>query len=259
MKRNISPVVIGSGIALGGLMILSVCWVYIKNQQFGFAGGVLTVFGVLLIGLSVWRTVNISISLKEGIKASFDQMERSVKEVVHQVRELESHLLTNISALEEMQPDKIANLRQREKVDLLRKHGKYLEALEIDPDDVLSMMGLIEGKAEESKYSDILEIFLRLKISNRSGVGYSVYPQVILAHAQVGNVKKAMAILAELDHTITEHVSNGYGYLARAEQLSWLHRTLAEVKAKIDDGAVARAVETLLEKIDATVRNLKKI
>lgn len=62
-------VVVGAGLLLGALMVLSACWVWIKHQKFGTAGSVLCVAGVVLVGLSVYGRVSIKIG---GVQADLE-------------------------------------------------------------------------------------------------------------------------------------------------------------------------------------------
>lgn len=64
------------GIVLGAIMLLGVIYVYVKNQSYGMGGTALTVFGTLLIGLSIWKTAEISISPDGGLQAKFEALEK---------------------------------------------------------------------------------------------------------------------------------------------------------------------------------------
>jgi hypothetical protein len=68
------------GLGLGALMLLSVCWVYVRNQTVALGGLVLTVCGVILIGMSVWRSIDVSVDTK-GIRARLAQVEAQVVQV----------------------------------------------------------------------------------------------------------------------------------------------------------------------------------
>lgn len=68
------------GLLLGSLMIIAVCAAHLKDRSFGTGGGVLTLGGVLLIGLSVWSQAEISIS-GEGVEARFKSIEQKVNDV----------------------------------------------------------------------------------------------------------------------------------------------------------------------------------
>jgi Putative peptidoglycan binding domain len=59
---------------VGTLMLGAVCFVYIKHQTFGLGGISLSAFGVILLGMSVWRSIDISFDEK-GVKAKLSQVE----------------------------------------------------------------------------------------------------------------------------------------------------------------------------------------
>ena len=42
-------------IVFGSLMLCCLLFVYIKHKKFGLGGSVLTVFGVMLPGFSIWK------------------------------------------------------------------------------------------------------------------------------------------------------------------------------------------------------------
>lgn len=68
------------GMIFGALMIGSVCVVYVKRSTFGTGGGMLSVLGVLLIGMSVWSTARFEVS-PEGLKVEVDRLQKQVEEV----------------------------------------------------------------------------------------------------------------------------------------------------------------------------------
>jgi hypothetical protein len=61
-------------LVLGGLILLTVCAVYAIYHTFGLGGSVLTVSGLILVGMSVWRKIDVSVSAK-GFEAKLEQVE----------------------------------------------------------------------------------------------------------------------------------------------------------------------------------------
>lgn len=57
---------------MGTVMLLSVCYVYIQHQVLQFGGIVMSFFAFLLVGMSVWKTINFAID-ESGIQASLAQ------------------------------------------------------------------------------------------------------------------------------------------------------------------------------------------
>jgi len=74
-----SDLVYKVALALGGLMLLTVCGVFIVHQTFGLGGVVLTVAAVVLVGMSVWRKIDVSVSEK-GFAAKLEQVEAEARE-----------------------------------------------------------------------------------------------------------------------------------------------------------------------------------
>ena len=114
------------GLVFGSLMLCSLLFVYIKHKTFGLGGSVLTVFGVMLLGLSIWKTVEISITPKGEIEAKFEALEKRVEDV----REIGNSTITKVDEI-----DKAQNLVIREITNVrssmykIENHIKYLEVL----------------------------------------------------------------------------------------------------------------------------------
>ncbi|MFJ4194388.1 peptidoglycan-binding domain-containing protein [Pseudomonas sp. NPDC089534] len=65
-------------LALGALMLASVCYVYVSRQTFGLGGACLSGFGVVLVGMSVWTTIDVAFDAK-GVRAKLEQVETVAK------------------------------------------------------------------------------------------------------------------------------------------------------------------------------------
>lgn len=59
-------------LVLGSLMVISVCFVYVKHQILQLGGIVLSAFAVVLVGMSVWKTIDITANEK-GFTAKLEQ------------------------------------------------------------------------------------------------------------------------------------------------------------------------------------------
>ena len=70
---NVTNMVIIAGLILGSLAIISVCWVWVSKQVMGTGGGVLSFFGVMLVGLSIWSRASVEVS-PEGVRAEFERL-----------------------------------------------------------------------------------------------------------------------------------------------------------------------------------------
>lgn len=73
-------IVLGTGLVLGSLALLSVFFVWIRKQTFGTGGSILSVVGLILIGMSLWSNIRFRISA-EGFEASLEAIESRVEQV----------------------------------------------------------------------------------------------------------------------------------------------------------------------------------
>jgi hypothetical protein len=74
-----SELVYRVALVLGGLMLVTVCGVFAIHQTFGLGGSVLTASGVVLVGMSIWRKIDVSVSEK-GFTAKLEKVETQVQE-----------------------------------------------------------------------------------------------------------------------------------------------------------------------------------
>ena len=61
------------GLIVGSAVLGSVCYVWVRQQVFGMGGTVLSAFGTVLIGLSVWSNIQITIGDTVKIAAVLPQ------------------------------------------------------------------------------------------------------------------------------------------------------------------------------------------
>ena len=73
------------GMALGAIVVLAFCWVWVKKQEVSFPalGGLL--IGAFLVTASIWAHVQIQVS-KDGVSANFDRLQKEIAgvQVAHQ-------------------------------------------------------------------------------------------------------------------------------------------------------------------------------
>jgi len=65
-------------LVIGSLILLSVCFVYIKHQVIKLSGLSFASIGMVLIGMSVWQTIDITID-KNGLSAKLDQVMKEIQ------------------------------------------------------------------------------------------------------------------------------------------------------------------------------------
>lgn len=92
------------GMVFGALMIGSVCVVFVKRSIFGTGGGILSVLGVLLIGMSVWSTARFEVS-PEGLKVQVEQLREQVEGVQQKAEEISGDVQNAQARTEEVAGD----------------------------------------------------------------------------------------------------------------------------------------------------------
>lgn len=139
------------GLVFGSLAVLSVIYVWIKKQVFGFGGGAISLTGVILMGLSIWSSVQIQIT-REGIKAGFERLAEKVGEIskANAVVSQELVKLADRAEIRDRQLDQFAN--QVAQGGMLANSQQLLE-----------LQGEITASAtvDRSRIEDALDVFSR--------------------------------------------------------------------------------------------------
>jgi prefoldin subunit 5 len=99
MEGKILFIALVLGIVFGSLMLCCLLLVYIKHKKFGFGSFVLTLFGVMLLGFSIWMTAEISVTLAGKIEANFQALTKQVGEI----REVASSTTAKIEEIDKAQ------------------------------------------------------------------------------------------------------------------------------------------------------------
>ena len=113
------------GLVFGSLMLCSLLFVYIKHKAFGLGGAVLTVFGVMLLGLSIWKTVEISVTPKGEIDAKFEVLEKRVEDV-REIADSTTAKVEEIDTAQNLVIREITNVQSS--MYKIEDHIKYFEA-----------------------------------------------------------------------------------------------------------------------------------
>ena len=255
------------GLALGSAMLLIVSVAFLLGHAFGLGGVTLTLVGTLLLGLSIWRSVEIRVSPGGGFEASFERLKEEVREevtslrsdtkgVVDELTEFKREIRTSI--IETSSPETLEKLRRREKVDQLIERGEFEEALKLDPRNTIALMRLIKSLVNKGQFRRASELYPELKEANKSGIGYSVYPQLALAFEKEGNMTQAQRILSELEEAIRTGIARGYGYLSRSQQIRWVLRDVQRVAKAVKDAIVAARLQELETSLKSTIDALTR-
>lgn len=76
MLTRIINVALFVGIAMGTILLIIVCMTYYRQKRFGLGGTLLSFFGVVLLGLSIWSEVEFSFG-----RMKFHAMRERINEV----------------------------------------------------------------------------------------------------------------------------------------------------------------------------------
>lgn len=87
-----------AGIVIGALLLLAVAWVWIKKQIFGVGGSVMCFSGIALIGLTVWKTIQVDVSGGE-ITAKFEERVKQLDTGLANVNDRVNKVIDNNAAV----------------------------------------------------------------------------------------------------------------------------------------------------------------
>ena len=102
-----------AGVFFGCAAISTACWVWLRKQTFAFGGSALCGSGVVLLGLSIWHSVEFGVS---GSRLSLKlqaELEQKLKMVDTRIATIEQGLQQNAVALADLKQDTsiaVANL-----------------------------------------------------------------------------------------------------------------------------------------------------
>ena len=97
MEAALRDAAIILGLIFGSAMLAVACLKYYKHGLFALGGSVLTVFGVLLLGLSIWTTVDIKVSPQGQIEARFEKtVEMAVEKVEQTTQKFQREIITDL-------------------------------------------------------------------------------------------------------------------------------------------------------------------
>jgi hypothetical protein len=222
----IQTVAFSVGMLFGAVMVITACLVYWKHRQFGLAGIVLSTLGTILIGLSIWKGMDVSIN-KEGLKLKFTELEQQVSSTDIQVQRLSNGQADVAKQSAELQK----HIVETTVAPPTTRSGAH---------DVISLMRGIESKVNSGEYAAVGEQdFADLRAANASGVGFSVYPAVALAFERQGKSGEAIQTLDQLQHRVSDDVGKGYGYLSRDFTIQWVLNSLDRYRKNVRDPKVA--------------------
>lgn len=130
-------------LVLGSIMLLSVCFVYVRHQVLQLSGMGLTAFAVILVGMSVWKNINVSVD-ETGFTAKLEQaieIANQAKKETAEIKQLNQQTTEAALALKET----VETIRIQE---ALRDKGLYKGALigQLDSETVKSISAFQEQR-----------------------------------------------------------------------------------------------------------------
>jgi Skp family chaperone for outer membrane proteins len=94
------------GLIIGTMMIFASVYVFLKYRIFSLGGSVLTVLGAVLLGMSIWQSIEVSVGPEGGFTAKFSQdLGAATAEIKGKIAQIERKL-------QEITDD-LASLRKR--------------------------------------------------------------------------------------------------------------------------------------------------
>lgn len=234
---------------LGSAMIIVATFVYWKKQIFPVGAIVMTVFGTLLLGLSIWQSAKIQVGADGNLTASFEKLRQEVKAEVKQSNQAVTEKIEDLKATVSTDSSTLNKLRVREQVDGKIERGDYEGAIRLDSTSVIAYMRLIEKLVGDGRYAEAIAYLPSLKNFNQSGVGYSVYPDLIFAYDQMNESDQAENLTKQLRIRVNEDMNNGYGYYSRSQQIGWLKDGLQKYLTSFKNQRIRASVADLVTEL----------
>lgn len=241
------------GMILGSTMIVVATYVYWKRQVFPIGAIVMTVFGTLLLGLSIWQSVKVQIGADGSLTTSFEKLKQEVKEEVKQSNQSVSEKIEDLKTSISTDTSNLTRLRNQEIVEKKIEDGDYEAAIKLDPENVIAYMRLIEKLVKDGEYAKATTYYQPLINSNQSGVGYSVYPDLIFAYDQTNNINQAENLTKQLRSRVNEDINNGGGYYSRSQQIGWLEDDLQKYVTSFKNNKIKTAVVGLVAELKSVI------
>jgi len=143
-------------------------------------------------------------------------------------------------------------------VDQNLSNTENLTATVDDPSDVIAVMSRIEALVKREQYSDAVTLVSPLKSANRSGVGYSTYPAIILAFEKTNNPSEAKSHIIDLKDVVTTQVLQRSGFLDEGQTIATTRNKLQEVITKFSSPDVIGDTQDLINEFGALISDLSQ-
>lgn len=87
---NIEAAAQWTGLVIGAVMLVIICIVHVRRERFGLGGAMLTVFGALLVGMSIWESAKFSFSPDGGFGAEVTRLQEQVEALSGEVSSVQA-------------------------------------------------------------------------------------------------------------------------------------------------------------------------
>ena len=176
--------------------------------------------------------------------------------LINQPQNIPYIAIPEISAASITDSSNLNKLREKEKVDKKIQDGDYEGAIKLDPANLIAYMRLIEKLVKDKDYSKAVTYFNSLVSSNKSGVGYSVYPDLIFAYDQIGNINQAGILIQQLRLRVNDDIKSGYGYYSHSQQIGWLKRDLEKDLNYFKNPSLKNSIGNLINELNGIILKL---
>jgi preprotein translocase subunit SecF len=79
-------------LVFGSLSLGAAIWVYVKHRYFGFGGSILSMAGIILLGMSVWKSIDIQMG--KNISVRLQKAEQEIKKADQEIKKLNNFKTT---------------------------------------------------------------------------------------------------------------------------------------------------------------------
>lgn len=145
---------------LGSMMLMSVCFVYVRHRALQLGGIVLSGLGVILVGMSVWKTIEVEVGDK-GLIARLQ----------HQVADMKAEVADTKAEVAEVK----AIASQSQEAALSLKESINTIALQ----DALRQQGVYKGPLDGRFDIDIQQSVLEFQKQNSLPLTGTVTPEIL--------------------------------------------------------------------------------
>lgn len=134
-------------------------------------------------------------------------------------------------------------------------NGEYENVLKYDSFNVIALIHVIEEKALQEDFSDVIYYNKYLDQVKSNGMNYSVYPFVILAFDNMQNYSEANYRISLLRKAIDNKHSDEYSYLNDNSVLREIYENFNIIEDKIENNEIQHSIIIMKKHISLFIIN----